>query len=116
MTDKNRFEIARKLQGFSKSNLHGALSDVLVDRIQENPTCPKESLIDSEIFGFEVPLVTGQVMDCSLDSVIIVRYCTLYEKGNSFSYTYVAMTFVIWDVIVIFYEFHAGNTLPKTTL
>ncbi len=65
MTDKNHFEIARKLQGFSKSNLHGALSDVLVDRIEENRTCPKESLIDSEIFGFEVPLVTGQVMDCS---------------------------------------------------
>ncbi len=64
VTYKNSFEIARKLQGFSYSNIHGGLSDLLVDRIQENPACPKEGQIDSEIFGFEVPFVTGQVIDC----------------------------------------------------
>ncbi len=39
------------------------LFDLLAYRIQVNLTGPEESLIDSTIFGSEVLLVTGQVMD-----------------------------------------------------
>ncbi len=64
MTDEKRFGIAQKVQGFSYSNLHEVPSGRLVDRIQENTSYPKESLIDSEKFVFEVLLVTGLVKDC----------------------------------------------------
>ncbi len=46
---------AQKLLDFFKSNLEGALSDPLVDQIQKNP---KKSLLDSEIFKFEIPSIT----------------------------------------------------------
>ncbi len=71
MTDQNRFEIARKLQG---KLLHG------VDRIQENPTCPKESLKDLDIFGFEIPLVTGQVIDCYINNLSLSILELLYHQ------------------------------------
>lgn len=46
---------AQKLLDFFKSNLEGALSDPLVDQIQKNP---KKTLLDSEMFKFEIPSIT----------------------------------------------------------